>query len=200
MTINKSQLHRRINDGLMVIVLLLGLYIMLSPFIPEITWRAKRLTDNTGGVPYVGKLSEDTKGKQPIPADNRIVIPKINLNETILEGPDLNVINNGGIWRRPVSSDDPAVSNMVVVGHRIYGKASNASTLYHIDKIKTGEKIAVYWQGKEYIYSVKKIEIVEATQISIEDPTILPTLTIYSCHPLWTAKDRMVVTAELEVK
>lgn len=187
---------RKFNNSLSVVAVLLGLYIMLSPFIPLLFYW---LRDTSPAVvaPYQGQLAEanDNSDPDPIPDDNRIVIPSLSLNEPVKESTDIGVINNGGTWRRPQTSSPDQGGNTVIVGHRYF--ASKASTFYNLDKVAIGERIAVYWEKKEYLYEVESVRVVEATAIEIENQTSEPKLTLYTCHPLWTAKNRLVVTAVL---
>lgn len=187
---------RTFNNLLSSIVIFLGLYISLSPFLPELSWRIRRLTDDTGGVPYSGRLSEGAPqaDRSSPPSENRLVIPSINLNEKILESNSIGVISKGGTWHRPSTSTPGSVGNSVIVGHRIYG--SNASTLYHLDRVLIGQKLAVYWEGKEILYEVTDKKVVAATATEIERQTTEEQLTIYTCTPIWTAKDRLVIIAK----
>lgn len=190
---------RRFNNILSWVVIFLGLYISVSPFLPEVTWRIKKARDDTAGIPYSGKLSEGavSANRSEAPKENRIVIPSINLNEPIYEGQNIGVINKGGTWRRPNTSEPGEPGNSVIVGHRIYGRGpgTNASTLYHLDRVLPGQKMAIYWEGKEILYEIREKKVVAATAVEIESQTKDQRLTIYTCTPIWTAKDRLVLIA-----
>ena len=54
----------------------------------------------------------------------------------------------------------------------------------------------MYWQGAEYNYAVTAIKVVQATALEVEAPTDEDIVTIYTCTPLWSAKDRLVVIAK----
>ena len=53
------------------------------------------------------------------------------------------------------------------------------------------------WEDKEYDYKVTSIREVPPTAIEIEAPTDANIVTLYTCTPLWSAKNRLVVVAEL---
>ncbi|HMT55527.1 MAG TPA: sortase, partial [Candidatus Saccharibacteria bacterium] len=125
---------------------------------------------------------------------NRIVIPSIQLNEPIIESDSISAIKDGGTWRRPRSSEPAKDGNTVIVGHRYYG--SNVSTFYHLDKVLPGQKLAIYWEGVEHVYEVTETKTVEASQVEIEAPTTEEQVTLYTCTPIWTAKQRLVVIAK----
>lgn len=185
---------RTFNNLLTFVVIVLALYILINPFWPNVSLWAKQRIDNTGGYTYQSRLSK-TPAAAPIPQDNRLVIPSLLIDEPIKEGRDIKTINNGGTWRRPNTSDPSQDKNTVIVGHRY--TYSGLSTFYNLDKLKQGDKIIIYWQGEEYDYRVSEIRVVAASTTEIEEPTTEPTLTLYTCTPLWSAKDRLVVTAKL---
>lgn len=191
---NSSKL-RPINSILTFVVILLGLYIAITPFIPQISYwmRDKSPVYN---APYGGELakSEGSDGSAPLPIDNRLVIPSIGINEPILEGNNIWVINKGGTWLRPNSAKPDQDGNTVIVGHRYFGY--DVSTFYHLDKVKAGQLLAVYWDGVEFLYEVTETKVVDPTAIEIEETTPEKQLTLYTCTPIWTAKNRLVVIAK----
>lgn len=186
---------RRFNSFLTVAVFLLGLYIALSPFIPELLFLLR--DDSPSAVaPYGGNLADSvgSGAENPPPQDNRLVIPTISLNEPIYESSNIGVINDGGTWHRPNSVTPPENGNSVIVGHRFFG--STTSTFYHLDKLNVGELFAIYWEGDEILYKITDKKVVEATETSIEAPTENRQLTLYTCTPIWTSTQRLVIIAQ----
>jgi sortase A len=186
---------RRLNGLLSFIVILLGIYIIAMPFLPQLEyWFRDKSPEYV--APYSGKLaaSQGNTTDLPAPIENRLVIPSIGLNEEILESNSITAINNGGTWRRPNSAIPTDDDNTVIVGHRFYG--SNTSTFYHLDKVKIGQLLAVYWEGQEILYEVVESKIVNPTAIEIEAPATEKQLTLYTCTPIWTARDRLVIIAK----
>ncbi len=186
---------RRLNNLLSLLIIALGLYISFSPFLPEIAYRLRDKSADAS-APYSGELAkeEGSSSTAPTPSDNRIVIPSIQLNEPIFEGGGIGVIRDGGTWRRPGTSEPTKIGNTVIIGHRFYG--NNISTFYHFDKVLVGQKLAIYWEGKELLYEVAETKVVETTAVEIEAPTSDRRLTLYTCTPIWTAKQRLVVVAK----
>lgn len=186
---------RTFNNLLSVVVVGLGLYIIVTPFLPQISYILRDKSPEAS-APYGGDLANAVGSTAEVdtPRENRIVIPSIQVNELILEGSGIWTINNGGTWRRPTTSVPTKGGNTVIVGHRFFG--NNVDTFYHLDKVLQGQKLALYWEGEEIVYEVTETKIVEATAVEIEAPTTEAQLTIYTCHPVWTAKDRLVVIAK----
>lgn len=187
-----------INIFLVILIFLINAYILLDPFLPKLklAYRKKQYVA-VQGIPYKTNLkgSESTNNKRKdTPKDLRIVIPSIALDEHIYEGSDPRLINKG-VWARPQGSTPDKGSNTVFVGHRF--NYSTAASFYSLDKVKVGDYILVYWHEKEYNYQVTSKFVVAPTEVSVESASVAPQLTLYTCTPLWTAKERLVLKAAL---
>ncbi len=186
---------RRFNNVFSVVIALAAIYILISPLLGNLSYWWTKKTDKKGGYVYQSKLVPATQKitLKDIPQDNRVVIPGIQLDEAINEGTSPYTLNKG-LWRRPISSTPVAGGNTVIVGHRFTYKG--AAALFNLDKVKQGDRFSVYWEHKEYTYEVKQIRIVEPLDLSVEQNTTKPTLTIYTCTPVWTARQRLVIVSE----
>jgi sortase A len=188
-------LLKRTNGFLTFVVILLGLYIIITPLLPQVEyWIRDKSPDAI--APYGGELAklEGADTSIPPPEENRLVIPVIGINEPILEASNINVIKDGGTWRRPNTSNPLENNNTVIIGHRFYG--NNVSTFYNLDKLKVGDVMAIYWEGIEFLYAVEETKVVDPSAIEIEAPTTEKQLTLYTCTPLWSAKNRLVIIAK----
>jgi sortase A len=188
--------HKGINNFLTLLVVCGALYIVVFPYWPRITWQFK---DKSTAAPYEGQLRGDsvnTGAVQPTPQENRIVIPPALIDQPILEGKGIWVINNGGSWRKNLNTTSPKeLGNTIIVAHRFtYQKPD--SGFYHLDKVRVGDKLAIYWQGEELLYTVTETKTVPDTAIEIENNTKDRTLTLYTCTPVITAENRLVVIAK----
>ena len=181
---------RIFNNLLTITAILLGLYVMLSPFLPQITWW---VGSNTPIKTYADNSEKvEQAATTPIPAENRLFIPALGLDEKIYDG-GLEQLKNGVLRRGHTSTPDEG-SNTVLVGHRFaYG---TRGVFYHLDKVKTGDMLTLHWEGKRYDYKVSEISVVAPAQVEVEDPTENEVLTVYTCTPLWTATDRLVLRAD----
>ncbi len=192
--------HKIANNILAVAVVLFGLYIALGPFWPNVELWTKNTFSVTDGYNYSGQLAElsgvDISDNQAdIPEENTLLIPVIKIDQKILEGRSISVIAEGQTWRRPGTSTPDAGGNTVIVGHR-WSYGSDA-TFYHLDKLKVGDKFSVYWNEQEYVYEVFETKVVSANEVAIEAPSDEARLTLYTCTPLWTAINRLVVVSRL---
>jgi sortase A len=193
---NPTSPLRRINNGLSVIVVILSLYIAAAPLFPGfLFWWRTHFEAKPALV--AANAPEPNKPTPPevIPNDNTLVIPRLSMQEIIYDGPTAATLRKG-VWHRPQTSSPDHDSNTVLVGHRF--TYDGPAIFYSLDKVKQGDSIIIYWQHKKYTYKVSAILVVPPTAIEIEAPSTDPLLTIYTCTPLFTAKNRLVIQAKLE--
>jgi len=198
---NKEKILKRINKILSMILFCLAIYIIATPFIPEIELLFAKSNDKTQGFVYESTLAEDKavpkEELKPIPKENRVVIPEIEVDSEILEGGDISILDKGQAWRRPLTSNPEKGGNTVVVGHRFFGQGKN--TFYHLNKLEKDDLIIVYWGGVEYNYQVFETFETVPQNISVESNTKDPILTLYTCSGL-SAEKRFIVKAKLLTK
>ncbi|EFK95167.1 Uncharacterized protein yhcS [sediment metagenome] len=202
----KSNKLRLFNDILSIVIVGFAIYIIAAPIIPELQYKVESSIDKSAGYAYQSDLTsqaieDKTVGEipeeklKPIPEVNTLTIPSIGVDGEIFEGSSIYTLNKG-LWRRPKTSTPDKGGNTVIVAHR-YLFTEGPNTFYHLDKVKKGDKFALFWNKKEYIYEVTEVKTVEPTAIEIEDNTKDPIVTLYTCTPLWTAKYRLVVIGKL---
>ena len=187
------QLIRFINNVLATVVIVLALFILLSPFLPEFQLDLKRRFAPDSDFVYTQASSKTAILN--IPDRNTVIIPEIGIHGLIYEGKGAETMNLG-IWHRPQSSHPGKGSNTVLVAHR-YLYTSGPDTFYHLPKISKGSPIVVFWDKQEYRYEVVETQVVDANQVEIEKQTEENILTLYTCTPLWTSEKRFVVRAKL---
>jgi sortase A len=123
----------------------------------------------------------------------RIEIPAIGVDEVIREGVDLSVIDQG-VAHWSGTADPGAAGNMVLAGHRTI----HTAPFRNLDKLEPGDEIRVSRaDGVVATYRVVETLIVSAQDTWIVDATDMPMLTLFACHPKGSARQRIVVRAEL---
>ncbi|MDL2363217.1 MAG: sortase [Patescibacteria group bacterium] len=183
---------RRFNHGLTVAVLLVGIYIALSPLLPRL---GVLLHNPAPSSAAITKANTQPATSEPIPADDILKIPRLGMTQVIHSGPSIAELSKG-VWLVPNTSSPEKKSNTVIVGHRF--TYAGPAVFYFLDKIEVNDRITVDWQKKEYTYKVSEIKVVPPTETSVQKATSKPQLTLYTCTPLLTAKNRLVITAPLE--
>ncbi len=183
----------RLNRWLAIINVIVAVYIFVTPLLPSLIFYLKK--NFTEPPAYSGKLSDGSgQSSDEKPVGNRLVIPSIMLDERIHEGSGEATLSKG-VWRRPSTSTPDKASNTVMAGHIF--TYSTPAVFYNLHRVQVGERLAVYWEGSEYLYEVKEKVTVPATAVEVEAATSSPVLTLYTCTPLWNPVNRMVVRSEL---
>lgn len=184
---------RHFNNFLSIVVAALALYIILVPYLPDIGWWIGHNTPlKTGNAVVVLQTSDDKKETRP--KTDKVLIPSINLDKQLYSGPTQRDLSLGP-WLMPRVGAPDKGGNTVIAGHRF--TYSGPDVFYHLDKIKTGDKITIYWQGERYDWEVTHTKVVPATEVSVQQNTKDTRLTLITCTPLLTAKDRLIVIAKL---
>jgi sortase A len=128
---------------------------------------------------------------------NRLIISKIGVNAPIVESKNADYGLSRGAWRVPETSTPDKGGNTVITGHRFKYLPPNNLTFYLLDKMEPQDIITVLWQDKEYFYRVSQKKIISPDQTQILNATKEPVLTLYTCDPVYSQKNRLVVVAEL---
>ena len=113
---------------------------------------------------------------------NMLSIPKLKVNQPVLQMDSIKALYREAMILPWTSTPDKG-GNTVLVGHAYYLVKGiySKSTFYELDTMKAGDEIEMTWKGVKYTYVVAETKKVSPTEISIEDQTATPTLTIYSC-------------------
>lgn len=120
-------------------------------------------------------------------------IPAIGLDEAIREGVDLSVLDRG-VSHWSGTADPGAPGNMVLAGHR----TTHTAPFRDLDRLRPGDEIYVTSiDGRVATYRVAETTIVSPQDIWIVEPTDTPMLTMFACHPKGSARQRIVVRADL---
>lgn len=122
---------------------------------------------------------------------NSLIIPKILTNAQVYEGSSSSTLDKG-LWRIPYTSKPTDGGNTVITGHR-FDYLGGENTFYHLDKLDIDDEFQIIWDGEVYEYTVNSKKVVDATETEIEAPTEKEQITLYTCHPIWNSKDRLVV-------
>lgn len=121
-----------------------------------------------------------------------IVIPKIGVDKIVVEGVSLPDLKKGpGHYpETPLPGQD---GNAAIAGHRTtYG-----APFGRIDELEPGDEITVETVQGEFTYLVKEQLIVSPTQGDVLEDKGDNRLTLTACHPKYSARQRIVVVAEL---
>lgn len=130
----------------------------------------------------------------PGAAMGKIKIPKIGVDKVVVEGVDDESLKKGP-GHYPETAFPGKAGNAVVSGHRTtYG-----SPFYRLDELKPGDEIIMEdTAGTPHKYKVTEKKIVLPTDLSVVVPSTDARLTLTTCHPRFSAKQRLIIVAALE--
>ena len=123
-----------------------------------------------------------------------IEIPSIDVKAAIMEGTTRELLKQGpGLYEvSPLPSKD--VNNVCIAGHRTtYG-----AWFRNVDKLKEGDHIILSFSEKKYVYKVEKVFVVEKNDWSVTNLTGYSSITLTSCHPVGSSKQRIIVRGKLD--
>jgi sortase A len=88
------------------------------------------------------------------------------------------------------------LGNSAIAGHRTtYGQP-----FHNVDKLDNGDEIIVTTPAGRFVYRVTGQQIVSPSDyqvVATTDPS-RATITLTSCHPKWSASQRIIITGELD--
>jgi sortase A len=184
---------RRMLSGLSVLLAVIALGMLAYPFTTNLyqgrlqTKLAVQLkTDATKQAYEAGQTPEGD-------ALTRIVIPSIGVNTVVVEGTGPSALR-AGAGHYPNTPLPGEEGNVAIAGHRTtYGKP-----FADLDHLKPGDEIVLETPIGKNVYKVSRDPfVVPATQWDVISQTPGHTLTLTTCHPKGSAKQRLVVKAEM---
>ena len=179
-----------INKFLLVFILATNGYVVILPVLPKADFAIKQHITK----PVKIKPNDDSI-KNIDRSQNHLILPTIQLDEPIFVSDNPSTVHKG-IWHRPNTNLPDMFGNTVLVGHRF--TYAGAAVFYNLDKLRVNDDVYLVFNQKIYHYRVKESSIVSPTAVDVEAPSEITKLTIYTCTPLLTAKDRLVYVSELK--
>jgi sortase A len=132
---------------------------------------------------------------RPVPGDAvaLIQIPEIGVEKAVVEGVSVGDLKKGP-GHYPKTPMPGQTGNAAIAGHRTtYG-----APFGELGELEAGDEIYVTTRQGRFVYRVDSRQVVKPTQMEVLDPTFGATLTLTTCHPKFSARQRLVVTAFLE--
>ena len=154
-----------------------------------------------------GVMVDDSFKPGPGEAVFRIMIPRIDVREMVVEGVDTESLRKGpghypdcrrGFEKPLCTSQEEIwpgeVGRVIISGHRTtYG-----APFYEIDQLREGDEIRLQTKWGGFTYEVTGSEIVPPNAQDIATPVSdKPELVLTTCNPRFSAAERLIVSAEL---
>lgn len=139
----------------------------------------------------VEKEKQKVAQKKPFPK-TKITIPKIGVNQVILEGTAPEVLKYGpGHYTGTANPGDKG--NVGIAGHRV----TYTHPFNRLDELTTGDRIILETVDFTYEYAVQNMVVVDPKNVSTLMPTEDPRITLTTCNPKYSAKTRLNVIGVL---
>jgi sortase A len=125
----------------------------------------------------------------------RIEMPRIGVDKIVVAGVEKNDLKKGP-GHYPETPLPGQLGNAAIAGHR----TTFGQPFFDVDKLADGDEIILTTLTGRYVYRVTGQQIVSPSDyqvIATTDPT-RATLTLTSCHPKYTARERIIIFAELD--
>jgi sortase A len=125
----------------------------------------------------------------------RLEIPSVGIDSYVVSGVRPSDLKKGP-GHYPTTPHPGQLGNSAIAGHRTtYGQP-----FFRLGEVETGDEIIVTTVQGRFVYRVTGSEIVPPSRsdvIATTDPTVAR-LTLTTCHPKYTATNRLIVYAELD--
>jgi len=134
---------------------------------------------------------------QPGDVVGRIVVPRMDLDAPLVEMADVDDRENlnKGPAHLAGSALPGQAGNCVVAGHR----TTYTRPFFSLDRMEAGDEIILIDLARNsYEYAVFEVLIVDPDDVWVMEATPEPCVTLIACHPLYSAKNRIVVRAALQ--
>jgi len=183
----------------------LVLYLVVLPFYPELKYNfvveKKVIAQEVKTIEEFKEAAKEQINFLPQAefdiSPHRLIINKIGVNIPIVVSKSSEYGLSQGAWLDPESSRPDVGGNTVITGHRFKYLPPSNLTFYLLHKLEPDDFISVLWEGEYYFYQVKEKKIVEPENLGILKQTDKSIITLYTCDPIYSQKNRLVVIAEL---
>ncbi|MGB5432624.1 MAG: class E sortase [Acidimicrobiia bacterium] len=144
-------------------------------------------------VPAASRQPTSSPSQESGVVVSHLRIPSIGVDEEVRSGISLSVINQG-VAHWAGTSAPGGSGNMVLAGHR----TTYTRPFADLDRLEVGDLVYLEdGDGFDVMYRVSDIFIVSPEDIWISYDLGRPMVTMFACHPKGSARERIVVQAEL---
>lgn len=145
------------------------------------------------------KNTQEKSNKQQYNAKNPIgvlEIPKIDLTVPIVEGATQDSLKNAVGHIEGTGKLGEVNNNYGIAGHRSH---TTGRFFNRLDEIEIGDELTIKTATGEFKYIVFEKKVVTPDKVDVLDPIEGKSMvTLITCHPLYSNKQRLVVFAELK--
>jgi sortase A len=123
----------------------------------------------------------------------KLEIPRIGVDWIVVEGVDVPDLRKGP-GHYPGTALPGVRGNVAIAGHRTtYG-----APFQDVNELEPGDEIILTSVTGRYVYRVTGTQIVSPSETSVLAPSEEAILTLTSCHPEYSARERIIVSAAFD--
>lgn len=170
--------------------------------IPSLSVAGSDTGDLTAFLPEVG------------PPENRLIIPKLNLNVPIAVPPSGNLLKEDwenlekdiqtaledGVVHYPGTARPGQAGNFFVTGHSSYfpwAPGNYKSVFARLGELEVGDEYWVYYGGDKFRYVIREKKEIRPSDVSVLDqPVSRRASTLMTCTPVGTTLRRLILSAQ----
>lgn len=125
-------------------------------------------------------------------AVGRVEIPKLGARYVVVLGTRAGDLRKGpGFYEQ--NPFPGAGGTTAIAGHR----TTYAAPFRHVDRLRRGDRVIVRMPYGRFTYAVERTRIVAPTEVSVARRVGYERLVLSACHPLYSARQRIIVFARL---
>lgn len=134
----------------------------------------------------------------------QIQIPKIGVNAPVVyneksyQEQKIQSALQRGVVHYGTTALPGQAGNAVLLGHssgQLWTPGEYKFVFTLLDRLSAGDTILLDYKGTRYIYKVTSTKVVPPSDISVIGHTETPTLTLITCTPVGTDKNRLIISA-----
>jgi sortase A len=125
----------------------------------------------------------------------RLEIPRLNVDNVVVAGVGVSELQQGP-GHFPDTPLPGQLGNAAIAGHRTtYGQPFR-----NVDQLEPGDEIRITTIAGRFVYRVTGTQIVTPSQYEVVATTRedVAVITLVSCHPAWSAAQRIIISGELD--
>jgi sortase A len=119
-----------------------------------------------------------------------IQIPKLDVDMAFVQGVDLDALAKGP-GHYPDTPLPGRRGNVAIAGHR----TTHAAPFWSLNVLKPGDQIILETRRGRFVYEVRWVKVVTSDAWWVVAPTEQPSLTLTSCYPRFSSRQRIAVRA-----
>ena len=154
----------------------------------------------TAGAPEVEEVEEEGVVVERVLEDApregvgfaMLRVPKVGLEAVVFEGVTTPTLAHGP-GHMPGTPLPGQPGNAVISGHR----TTHGRPFHDFDQLVAGDRVEVETGIGTHVYEVRESFIVAPTDVWVTDSRPGAWLTLTTCNPKYSARERLIVTAEL---